>query len=428
MTLTTNRTIRIITLCVLYFAQGFPWGFMTTAMISFLSSKGLTVVQSGELLAMAILPWSFKLFWGPIIDSYTYAPMGKRRPWIIFSQIGMTVSLGLMIFAGDITNNISLLGKLFFLHNLFASLQDVSCDALAIDILEPNEQGKVNGFMWGSKVLGVGAGTIIMGTILVKAGLVFSVIIQLILMLIIIIFPILFVEKPGDKRFPWNKSINNDTLTMKNFENPIKTLQNLISSFSTIPTLSAAIFILFAAMNQGVHSGIMPIYYNQTLNWESDFYSQILGGPATMLELFGALLGGTLADKYGKRKIFFLGWGGFSLWCGIFGISTIFFVTIPYWFQMFWIIIAPALVAMGTVAMFALTMSLSWGKASATMFTSYMAFSNLSTVIGTRLIEPLTNNFSMGYIYLILMVIGLAPGFLLLKADPISILNKTDNL
>ena len=45
-----------------------------------------------------------------------------------------------------------------FFHNCFAPSQDVSCDALAVDILLPNEQGKVNGAMWGAKVIGTGLG------------------------------------------------------------------------------------------------------------------------------------------------------------------------------------------------------------------------------------------------------------------------------
>ena len=61
---------------------------------------------------------------------------------------------------------------------------------------------------------------------------------------------------------------------------------------------------------------------------------------------------------------------------------------IPYWFQVFYIIVSPFFVAIGTVSMFALAMALSWSKASATMFTSYMALANLSVVIGNKLIEP----------------------------------------
>ena len=107
-TLTTNKKLRLATLCILYFAQGFPWGFMLTALISFLASKGLTMVESGQLAAMAYLPWTFKLFWGPIIDSFTYRAMGRRRPWILFAQLGMALTLIAMIGMGDISSNINL--------------------------------------------------------------------------------------------------------------------------------------------------------------------------------------------------------------------------------------------------------------------------------------------------------------------------------
>jgi MFS family permease len=85
----------------------------------------------------------------------------------------------------------------------------------------------------------------------------------------------------------------------------------------------------------------MPVYYNQTLGWASDTYSQVAGGPAAVLEFIGALLGGILADRFGRRKIMFLGWGGFSVWCGIFGLMIMSFDTIPYWIQFTHLIIWP---------------------------------------------------------------------------------------
>ena len=78
---------------------------------------------------------------------------------------------------------------------------------------------------------------------------------------------------------------------------------------------------------------------------------------------------------------------------------------------------------MGTVAMFALAMALSWSKSSATMFTSYMAISNLSVVIGTRLIGLLTESFSVGQIYVLLLVIGLLPVVFLKSMDPRPVLD-----
>ena len=96
--LTESKAARISTLCALYFAQGFPWGFMTTALVANLAKQGLTVADTGHLIAMAILPWTFKLIWAPLIDSFNFPAMGRRRPWIIFAEIMMAVILIMRVF------------------------------------------------------------------------------------------------------------------------------------------------------------------------------------------------------------------------------------------------------------------------------------------------------------------------------------------
>ena len=159
--LTESKSARISTLCALYFAQGFPWGFMTTALVAYLAKHGLTVEDTGHLIAMAILPWTFKLIWAPLIDSFNFPAMGRRRPWIIFAEIMMAVTLIVMAMSRNIISNLTFLGWMFFLHNCFASLQDVCTDALAVDILHPDERGQINGYMWGSKIIGVGFGTLL---------------------------------------------------------------------------------------------------------------------------------------------------------------------------------------------------------------------------------------------------------------------------
>ena len=397
---------------------------MLTALLSFLASKGLTIAESGQLTAMATLPWTFKLFWGPVIDSFIYEKMGKRRPWILFAQIGMALSLVAMIFMGDISENIGLLGWMFFLHNCFASLQDVSCDALAVDVLLPEEQGKVNGAMWGSKIIGTGTGAAAMGTLLVSNGLVFTILVQTLLMLVIMIFPLFILERPGEKRFPWSKGGDSSTdLNHSNSHSPLTVIKDLITAFSKAPCYYAALFIIISAINQGINGAVLPVFYNATLGWESDTYSQVVGGPGTILEFFGAILGGVMADRFGRRKVFFIGWGSFSVLSGIFGFMILSMPELPVWFQGFYLIAYPFCVAVGTVGMFALAMALSWSKASATMFTSYMAISNLSVVIGNKLIGPLSDIFSIGQIYVIMMFVCLTPVVLLKSMDPKPILD-----
>ena len=86
LTLSTNPMLRLITLCILYTAQGVPWGFITITLAVFLADKGLQTAEVGTLLAFSTLPWAFKWIWGPIIDRYYFPSLGKRRVWIVSAQ------------------------------------------------------------------------------------------------------------------------------------------------------------------------------------------------------------------------------------------------------------------------------------------------------------------------------------------------------
>ena len=74
--------------------------------------------------------------------------MGRRRPWIIGAQFMMAVTLLGILWSGNLSEPagstgqaafspefIWWLGVMFFVHNCFASLQDVATDALAVDVL-----------------------------------------------------------------------------------------------------------------------------------------------------------------------------------------------------------------------------------------------------------------------------------------------------
>ena len=80
-------------LCALYFAQGIPWGFMTIALVSYLTERGVGDADAGKLTYIVLVPWTFKLVWAPLIDTLTIRSMGRRRPWIIGAELMMAVSL-----------------------------------------------------------------------------------------------------------------------------------------------------------------------------------------------------------------------------------------------------------------------------------------------------------------------------------------------
>ena len=411
-----SKTARVTTLCALYFAQGFPWGFMTTALVAYLAKKGLSVENTGYLISMAVLPWTFKLLWAPLIDSLNYPSMGRRRPWIILSQLMMALTLVGLSFKGNFINNLDTLAWMFFLHNCFASLQDVCTDALAIDIIPDDERGQINGFMWGSKIVGVGFGGSILGTVLVHTSLNITVLFQAFLVICVMIFPLLFRERIGEKLLPWThgKSMigdHNNTL-----RNPISIFKDMLKGFSLRPTFTAAVFILTAYIGSGISSAFLPIVYIQNLGWEPDSYSQVLSGLGTIPEFFGALLGGYIADRIGKRKIIAIGYSAYALLTICFGFLS------EYWtnsvISTLYLVLHPGCISFGTVAVFSLFMQISWTRAAATMFTSYMAMANLSTTLGTRLAGYIDGIMSYNNVFILVGVFTLLPLSLLIFINP----------
>ena len=103
--LTENKTRRVITLCILYFAQGLPWGFASVAFAAYLVENGTEVKDIAILFATVALPWTFKWIWGPVVDAVFIERFGPRRQWVLFAQTGMAVSLGgLLVIAVSYTH------------------------------------------------------------------------------------------------------------------------------------------------------------------------------------------------------------------------------------------------------------------------------------------------------------------------------------
>ena len=203
--LTENGTKRLLTLCILYFAQGLPWGFASVTFAAYLVDNGVPVGDIAILFATVALPWTFKWIWGPVVDAVNIPRYGARRQWVLIAQAGMVVTLGTLLLVPDLNAEIDLVTRLLFVHNIFASLQDVGTDALAVEILEPNEVAKANGFMFAAKRAGIIVGGAVLGVSVTQIGISGVIVIQLVLLSLILLVPLTMVEKPGVKLFPWSK-------------------------------------------------------------------------------------------------------------------------------------------------------------------------------------------------------------------------------
>ena len=417
MALVDSRAQRMTMLCAMYLAQGIPWGFMTIALISYLTERGIGDAQAGELTGIVLLPWTFKLIWAPLIDSVTIRAMGRRRPWIIGAELMMALSLLGILAIGDLTDNLRLLGWMFFLHNVFASLQDVSTDALAVDILPYEEQGRTNGLMWGTKLIGKAIGATLMANIIYAWGLPAAVLAQMIALLIIMLFPIFLIERPDEKRFPWSVGKAQATGPGASVRSPLAVLRDLRQAFSLTTTSVFFVFGTISMMGWGVVEVITKTLYTQQLDWTFVGVSNV-AGLAVLTEMVGAFGGGYLADRYGRRKIMIIGLGGYGLLAIVFGALPS-LCHVP-WFAAGYLFLNPGILAVGAVGFLSMSMRISWTQAAATVFTMFLTVSNIGHVMGNWLVGTLRETWARSYehSFFVVGLFMLAPLLLLSVVRP----------
>ena len=388
MSLVDSRWRRTVTLCALYLAQGVPWGFMLITLPSYLAyNYQVGDDEIGQLTAIILVPWSFKLIWAPLMDTFTIRSMGRRRPWIISAELMMALTLLGFLGLGNPSENLRFILYMYFLHNCFASLQDVCTDALAVDILPPEEQGKTNGLMWGSKLVGKGIGAWGLSHVLNFAGMEACIAVQIALLLGIILIPILFIEREGEKRFPWSSG-QASMVTDANVRPPAEVFKSFVRAFSLTTTLVYVAFTLTKIIGAGINEVVTKTLYTQRLDprWTDVEFSTVSGLYAVGPIILGAVLGGYMGDRFGRRLILIIGYGGY-------GLAALIFAAWPSmwnerWFTMSYILSYETFSAIGSVGFLSMAMRISWTKSAAIVFTTYMTLSNVSHVCGNWLAAP----------------------------------------
>lgn len=382
MSLAERRGLRLFTFCALYVAQGIPWGFMAYTLPGYLSARKASVSEVGAAVAMTTLPYSFKWVWGWVIDAFPSRRFGRRRPWIVFAQAMMAVTVAVMILIPDLAGDVQLLVWLIFVHTIFNSIQDVATDALAVDLLDEAERGRTNGLMYASKWGGGALGGWGMAHLIAWFDLRTALATQVSVLLAIMMLPLFLREHDGEPAPPPKVLVAVAAWFRRVFGG--RSIGGVLGdAVRDRAVQSAALgFVVMLGSNIGVGTltAVTPVLFTQELGWKAEDYVSLASGPMLLVGLGGSVLGGFLADKVGHRRLAALGMiglaGGYLLWAAL----------AAYWhdrtlvYAMLWI--EPLFQSLMTVSLFALCMDISWPQIAASQFAAYMAFANLSSTIG----------------------------------------------
>ncbi|ODV63048.1 MFS general substrate transporter, partial [Ascoidea rubescens DSM 1968] len=128
-------------LVVLYILQGIPSGLAFGSIPFLLKSSNLSYSQVG-IFSLASYPYSLKLLWSPLVDSFYWTSIGRRKSWIIPIQFVtgfLLILLGLNInyYFDDLNLNLFKITFFFLILITLCATQDIAVDGWALTILSP---------------------------------------------------------------------------------------------------------------------------------------------------------------------------------------------------------------------------------------------------------------------------------------------------
>jgi MFS transporter, PAT family, beta-lactamase induction signal transducer AmpG len=130
---------RAFVVVLLGFASGLPLALTGQAMQAWLSMEGLDVATIG-FLSLVGLPYTFKFLWAPLMDRFDLPWLGRRRGWLVLTQL--LLALALVVMAGTSPKGATQAFALMAVAVAFISAsQDVVIDAYRTDLLPAHERG-----------------------------------------------------------------------------------------------------------------------------------------------------------------------------------------------------------------------------------------------------------------------------------------------
>ncbi|WP_418318292.1 AmpG family muropeptide MFS transporter [Piscinibacter sakaiensis] len=130
---------RLAVVVVLGFASGLPLALTGQAMQAWLTVSGVDLATIGFLSAVG-LPYTFKFLWAPLMDRFELPWLGRRRGWLVLTQLGLAGAL-LALSVTSPTAATRSFALLAVLVAFVSASQDIVVDAYRTDLLPARERG-----------------------------------------------------------------------------------------------------------------------------------------------------------------------------------------------------------------------------------------------------------------------------------------------
>src|SRR5690606_10271847 len=130
---------RVAPLLVLGFASGLPLALTGGTLQAWATVDGVSLEEIG-FLTLVGTAYTLKFLWAPLVDRYVPPLLGRRRGWMLVTQVLLAASIMLM---GTLSPASALLplALLAVAVAFFSATQDIAFDAYCTDVLHREERG-----------------------------------------------------------------------------------------------------------------------------------------------------------------------------------------------------------------------------------------------------------------------------------------------
>jgi len=137
-------SLRLWLAALMGFAGGLPLMLTLTVLQAWLSQEGVSLATIG-MAGLVGLPYSIKFLWAPLVDRYKPIALGRRRGWLLITQLALVASI---VFLGtqDPASNIWGVLSAAVCVTFFSATQDIVIDAYRRETLADDEQGLAASF------------------------------------------------------------------------------------------------------------------------------------------------------------------------------------------------------------------------------------------------------------------------------------------
>ena len=133
------RSPRLFWVLLLGFSSGIPLALTGTTLQAWMATDKIDLTVIG-VFSLVGLPYTVKYLWAPVMDRFIPPFLGRRRGWMLVTQLGLVFAISAMAFSNP-AGATTLFAVLAFLVAFVSASQDVVVDAYRTEVLEPVELG-----------------------------------------------------------------------------------------------------------------------------------------------------------------------------------------------------------------------------------------------------------------------------------------------